>query len=161
MRTRTLLLSSVLLAACSRTESPAATAAPVQAEAPLVKAAAEPPSPKVEDNTFRLALVGPAEYTAGQAGSLKLTLEALGGYHVNQDYPIRVDVKAPPEVKLEKVSLGKADAAQFGEQQARFELPFSASAGAHDLTATVDFAVCTKETCVPDTRTVALALQAR
>jgi hypothetical protein len=159
MRSRWLILAPVLLAACSRTEAPAPAPAPT---APSAEKAVEvPPAPKVEDNTFRLALVGAPEYQAGQAGSLALTLEALGGYHVNQDYPIRVDVKAPPEVKLGKASLGKSDAAQFGEQQARFELPFSASAGAHDLTATVDFAVCTKETCVPDQRTVALALQVR
>ncbi len=161
MRTTCLLLT--LLAGCSRSEAaraPASEAPPVSAAAPAVKQA-EPPKPSIDDTTFRLSLSGEPAYTAGTAGTVALTLEARGGYHVNQDYPIRVDVKAPAAVKLPKASLGKPDAVQFSETQARFELPFSADKGTHDLTATVDFAVCTKETCVPDQRTVALLLSVR
>jgi hypothetical protein len=159
VRLHQVLLTTVLLASCSRAE-PAAPAAPAAPVAPIAKLA-EPPKPSIDDTTFRLALVGAPEYVADKEGSLELTLEARGGYHVNQDYPIRVDLKAPPGVKLAKASLGRPDAATFGEHQASFKLPFSASAGAHDLTAVVDFAVCTKETCVPDQRTVALAFQVR
>jgi len=160
MRPHQMLLTSALLAACSRGEPPAPSVAP---PAPVAQAAkvVEPPKPSIDDTTFRLALVGVPEYAADKESALELTLEARGGYHVNQDYPIRVDVKAPAGVKLAKASLGKPDAATFNEQQASFKLPFSASAGAHDLTAVVDFAVCTKETCVPDQRTVALAFQVR
>ena len=156
-----LLLSAALLGSCSRSEAPAAPAAPV---APAKTAELKPtptPTPVVEDNTFKLSLSTAPGYAGGKEGALALTLEARGGYHVNQEYPIRVDLKAPGDVKLEKTTLGKPDAAQFSEQSARFDLPFSATAGAHDLTAVVDFAVCTKETCLPDQRTVALALQVR
>ena len=159
MRTHHLLLSFALLAACSRGAPPAPPSEPAPV-APVAKVA-EPPKPSIDDTTFRLTLVGAPEYAADKDSALELTLEARGGYHVNQDYPIRVDVKAPAGVKLAKASLGKPDAATFNEQQASFKLPFSASAGAHDLTAVVDFAVCTKETCVPDQRTVALAFQVR
>ena len=152
-----MLLTSVLVAACSRSEPPVPPVAPP----PPVAKVVEPPKPSIDDTTFRLALVGAPEYAADKEASLELTLEARGGYHVNQDYPIRVDLKAPSGVKLAKASLGRPDAATFGEHQASFKLPFSASAGAHDLTAVVDFAVCTKETCVPDQRTVALAFQVR
>lgn len=153
-----LLLSSALLCGCSRSEAPSAPAPAVLAAKP-----AEPlkPTPTVEDNTFKLSLSTAAGYAGGKEGALSVTLEARGGYHVNQEYPIRVDLKAPGDVKLEKTSLGRSDAAQFSEQSARFDLPFSATAGSHDLTAVVDFAVCTKETCLPDQRTVALALQVR
>jgi hypothetical protein len=163
MRTHQFLLASALLAACSRSEPPTAPVASPEpaAKQPPVAAPDQPAKPSIDDTTFRLALVGAPEYAADKEGAVELTLEARGGYHVNQDYPIRVDLKAPAGVKLAKASLGKPDAAKFSEQEARFQLPFSASAGAHDLTATVDFAVCTKETCVPDQRTVALALQVR
>jgi hypothetical protein len=148
------VLSLSLFAACSRSEpAPSATSAP--AAAPVEKTV-EVPRPSIEDNTFRLALAGEPTYTAGQASVVKLSLEARGGYHVNQDYPIRVDLKGPSGLKLPKSSLGRPDAAEFGEHSARFELPFTGEQGAHELMATVDFAVCTKETCVPDQRTVAL-----
>jgi hypothetical protein len=147
----------ILVAACTKEEAaPAVEPKP----APLATKAPEPPKPVIEDTTFRLALVVP-EAAADQPSKAELTLEARGGYHVNQDYPIKVDVKAAPGLKLEKPSLGRADATQFSEEKASFAVPFSAPGGSYDLSATVDFAVCTKETCVPDQRTVALALQVK
>ncbi|HEX6239361.1 MAG TPA: hypothetical protein VFZ61_00650 [Polyangiales bacterium] len=165
---RALLIAAVasgLLLACSKSEAPAAggpapAAPPPAAPAPSEKAAAAP-TPSVEDKTFKLALVSDPEYTAGAPSKLKLVLEARGGYHVNQDYPIRVDLKAPLGVKLDKTSLGKADAAEFGEPSAKFELPFTAQSGSHQLTADVDFAVCTPETCMPDQRKLAIALNVK
>jgi hypothetical protein len=161
-----LLIAAVAsgLFACSKSEAPAASAPaplapPPAAAAPSEAAAAAGPS--VEDPTFKLALVGEPEYAAGAPAKLKLVLEARGGYHVNQDYPIRVDLKAPAAVKLAKTSLGKADAAQFGEPAATFELPFTAESGSHRLTADVDFAVCTPETCMPDQRKLAIALKVK
>jgi hypothetical protein len=152
-------LFPLVLLACSKAEpkpEPAAPAAPALAAEP--KSA---PTPSVEDNTFKLTLVSEPEYTAGAPARLQLLLEAKGGYHVNQDYPIRVDLKAPAAVKLQKPSLGKPDAAEFGEHKARFDLPFSADKGSHQLMADVDFAVCTPETCVPDQRTLAVSLSVK
>ena len=74
---------------------------------------------------------------------------------------IALDLKAPAGVKLDKPSLAKPDAAEFGEHKARFDVPFSAEKGAHQLSANVDFAVCTPETCVPDQRTVAVSLSVK
>jgi hypothetical protein len=155
-RIATLIL---LAAACTREEaaSPAETK-PAVATAPVTKAP-EPLKPAIEDTTFRLTLAAPELAAPDKPASAELTLEARGGYHVNQDYPIKVDVKGAPGLKLAKSSFGRTDATQFSEEKASFAVPFSAPGGAYDLTATVDFAVCTKETCVPDQRTVALALQ--
>ncbi|MET0339696.1 MAG: hypothetical protein ABW252_01780 [Polyangiales bacterium] len=146
---------------CSKSEPAVSPAAPAPAAAAPVAKNAEAPRPTIEDNTFKLVLSGDPAYEAGKPGAAKLVLEARGGYHVNQDYPIRVDLKAPAGVKLTKASLSRPDAAQFGEHSAEFALPFEAGQGAHALTATVDFAVCTAETCVPDQRTVALDLNVR
>jgi len=149
------------LSACSspeQSQAPAPAAANEQAPAPAEKKA-EPPKQSIDDTSFHLALESQPTYTSGQPGSVQLVLEARGGYHVNEDYPLRVDLKAPPAVKLTKGSLGKGDAAQIGLEKARFDLGFSAEPGTHELLATVDFAVCTKETCVPDQRTLAVALR--
>jgi hypothetical protein len=155
-------LMMLCVSACSRSEpdKAAAPAGPAPSAQATAKSA-EPPKPTIEDTTFKLALTGQPEYAAGKQASVQLILEARGGYHVNQEYPIRVDLKSATGLKLAKGSLERADAVQFGEQSARFELPFSAEPGVHDLTASVDFAVCTKETCVPDQRTLALAVTVR
>ncbi len=129
------------------------------AEAPPAEKKAEAPTPSIDDTSFHLALESQPTYTSGQAGTVQLVLQGRGGYHVNEDYPLRVNVKAKGAVKLTKDALSKSDAAQFDAEQARFELGFSAEPGTHELLATVDFAVCTKETCVPDQRTVAVALK--
>ena len=55
----------------------------------------EVPKPSVDDTSFHLALESQPTYTSGQAGTVQLVLEARGGYHVNEDYPLRVDLKAP------------------------------------------------------------------
>ncbi len=149
----------LLAAACTREEAkPVAEPAPV---APVATKLVEAPKPTIEDTTFRLALATPEAPSADKPASAELTLEARGGYHVNQDYPIKVDVRGAPGLTLTKASLVRADATQFSEEKAAFAVPFAAAAGTYDLTATVDFAVCTKETCVPDQRTVALALQVK
>jgi hypothetical protein len=151
------------LSGCSKSETPSAASQPTSPSAAAAPSAAPAaaPTPVIEDKTFKLALVSEPGYTAGTPAKLKLVLEARGGYHVNQDYPIRIDLKAPAAVKLDKASLGKADAVEFGEPSAKFEVPFTASSGAHQLTADVDFAVCTPETCMPDQRTLAVALQVK
>ncbi len=131
--------------------------APAQV-APAAVVAPVPGAAAIQETTFRLALEGAPEYAADKQGQFRVVLTALGGYHVNPDYPIRVDVEGPPALQLAKRSLGKPDAAEFGEHAARFDVGFSARQGLHEVKARVDFAVCTKETCVPDQRTVALKL---
>ena len=60
---------------------------------------------------------------------------------------------------MAKSQLERPDAAEFGEKAARFDVPFTpAQAGEHTVQAKVRFAVCTPETCVPDERTLALAI---
>jgi hypothetical protein len=140
------------------TETPAAEPAAPAPAAPAPTAAAEPAKPSIEDTSFRLAFEKPGALTAGTPGKVQVVLEPKGGYHVNQDYPIRVDLKAKEGVKLDKASLAKPDASTFSEQSARFDVGFTADKGTHDVEATVDFAVCTSETCVPDQRTIAIAL---
>jgi hypothetical protein len=169
MHRSTLRFAFVLasLCACGSSEDgaqPAKTepAGPASAQAPAVQAApAAPKGPapaKIEEPMFRLAAEGDAHYGADQDAKFKVTLTALGGYHVNQDYPIRIELTAPDQVKLKKPTLGRPDAASFGEQSASFEVPFSAAKGEHEVSALVDFAVCTAETCVPDQRRLGLKL---
>jgi hypothetical protein len=121
----------------------------------------EPAGPRVETGSFLLA-VTPTEpgYSVGKAGQVEIALEGRGDWHVNQDYPIRVDLKAGSGVALQKTELVKEDAKEFGEKRVRFLAGVEASTtGEHELTCDVSFAMCTEENCILEKRTVAMQLR--
>ncbi|MDQ3034933.1 MAG: hypothetical protein M3Y87_21170 [Myxococcota bacterium] len=112
-----------------------------------------------EDPSFELRASASGPYATGQEGRFEIALTPRGGYHVNADYPLTIELEAPGEVTLPDAELGADDAAEFGEPRARFQVPFTPTgAGQHRVTARVDFAVCTPEACMPDCRTLALVL---
>jgi hypothetical protein len=142
---------------------PAAAPAPAQpapaAPAPEAAKPAAPPTDRIDDPSFELALTPTPPYTVGKLASFSLSLKARGEFHVNQDYPIDISLKGSDGIALPKAQLKKPDAAAFEEKLARFDVPFTASkAGQQRVEADVKFAVCTKENCVPDERTLALVL---
>jgi hypothetical protein len=165
-----LFVAAALVAACGSNEpaaappaEPAPGAAPAPA-APTPPATPEPAAPAaagpvVTDTGFELRATATGPYKAGQASSFGVALTASGGYHVNEEFPIRVTVRAPEGVTLPKGQLVRADAAEFGAERARFDVPFTpVAAGEKRVEVQVDFAVCTPENCMPDQRTLALAL---
>jgi hypothetical protein len=132
------------------------------AEAPAdEKKAEEPVGPSIETGSFMLA-VTPAQpgYRIGKSGEVEIALEGRGEWHVNQEYPIRVDLKAEPGVALKKSELVKDDAKEFGEDKVRFLAAVEPSAaGDHEVTCDVSFAMCTEENCILEKRTVAMQLK--
>lgn len=113
----------------------------------------------VQDTGFVLHATSSGPYHAGAAGTFGIALTARGNYHVNQEYPIKVTLHAPAGVALAKPELARADATHFDEHTAEFAAGFTpGAAGNPRVTADVDFAVCTPENCMPDSRTVAIAL---
>lgn len=162
-----LLLALALAGGCGgENDAAAAPEAPVErepgAEAEPAQAAEEEPGPVAEDPTFELRAEAQGPYTAGEQGTFEIRLTPRGEYHVNQEFPMNVSLTAPEGVELAQTQLGNDDAAELGEERARFAVPFTAaSAGEHRVTAEVDFAVCTPEACMPDRRTLALVLPVR
>jgi len=113
----------------------------------------------VEDEAFELRAAATGPYQNGQLGQFAITLTPRGEWHVNEEFPISVELTAPSEVGVAKSTLERGDAAEFGEQRARFDVPFTpTAAGEHRVEANVSFAVCTPENCIPDERTLALVL---
>jgi hypothetical protein len=112
-----------------------------------------------EDPSFELRATASGPYAPGEEGRFDIALTPRGIYHVNAQYPLSIQLQAPGEITLPDAELGTEDAAEFGEPRARFQVPFTATAaGQHRVTARVDFAVCTPESCMPDCRTLALVL---
>jgi hypothetical protein len=128
-------------------------------EPPAAPAPAAALTDRVEDPTFELAAAPAGPYAPGKLGSFAISLKPRGEYHINQDFPMSVSVQSSAGIEFPKAKLDKPQAAEFGEQLARFDVPFTAkSAGAHKVEAHVKFAVCTPENCVPDERTLAVVL---
>ena len=121
--------------------------------------AAAPSGAVVTDTGFELRATASGPYHAGQLGTFGIALTPNGEYHVNEEYPIRVTVRAPSELTLPKTSLERGDAAEFSAQKARFDVPFTpTAAGERRVEVQVDFAICTPQNCMPDQRTLALVL---
>lgn len=162
------VVASLCFAACGGSgESPSSTPGETPSgQTPTPSEVVAPPpappaaaGPVVTDTGFELRAAAPGPFQVGQASSLSVTLTPRSNYHVNQEYPIHITLRAPAGVALQKSDLSRTDAAEFGEQVARFNVPFTPSAaGQHTVDADVDFAVCTPENCMPDRRTVRLAL---
>jgi hypothetical protein len=113
----------------------------------------------VDDPAFELRATAPGPYANGALANFGITLTPRGIYHVNEEFPITVEITAPAGVAFPKTTLERADAAEFGERRARFDVPFTPSAaGQHTVQAKVSFAVCTPENCIPDERTLAVVL---
>ena len=153
----------LLFCGCGSEETSASTTEDV-VEAPEVED--EPPQaedteagPLINDPSFELRATAAGPYTVGTQGTFAILLTARGNYHVNEDYPMTVTLSGPDEVTWPSTELGNDDTAERTLERARFEVPFTArTAGEHRITASVDFAVCTPETCIPEMRTLALLL---
>lgn len=122
---------------------------------------AEPAGPSVETGSFLLAVTpADARYSIGKAGQVEIALQGRGDWHVNQEYPIRVDLNADSGVALQKTELVKGDAEEFGDEKVRFLAGVEPTeVGEHELTCDVSFAMCTEENCILEKRTVALQLR--
>lgn len=142
--------------------------APVAAEAPPTgaeaePAEAEPAGPEVVRDSYALvARPEPEGYSSGQLGQFEIVLEGRSGWHLNQEYPITVELSGAESVRFEKSRLERADAAEFGEPKARFAVAVTpTAAGDQPVRAHVAFAMCTAENCTMHDETLALVLPVR
>ncbi|MCB9661432.1 MAG: hypothetical protein H6726_27545 [Sandaracinaceae bacterium] len=121
-------------------------------------APAEPGGPTATGSSFALVSSTAESYTAGQLGSFAIELTGREGWHVNMEYPTVVQVEGEG-VSFPTARLERAQAAEFGEERVRFEVPFTpGAAGAKEVQARVQFAMCNPSNCVPEERTLTLAL---
>ncbi len=131
------------------------------AENSTPKEPASPAGPRIETGAFLLA-VAPTQtkYAVGKPGEVEIALESRGEWHVNQEYPIRIEVDGPEGAGVSKRELVKDDAKEFGDDKVRFLAPVAPSAaGEHEVSCDVSFAMCTDENCVLERRTVAMRLE--
>jgi hypothetical protein len=115
--------------------------------------------PRIEAPTFVLELVAPASASTAEPTPISITLEGRGGFHVNLEYPLRLELGGGEGVVLSETTLAAADARELSEDRARFETQARWSgAGPRWLAARVQFAVCTPDSCVPREEALAITI---
>lgn len=112
-------------------------------------ASALPNAASVEADTYRVEMTAAAPYKSGATGTVKITLTAKSGYHINDQYPYRFKASSPAEgVSYPKPVLERADG-QFQEKTAVFTLPFvAARAGKFALGGVLNLSVCSPANCI-------------
>lgn len=121
----------------------------------------EQPAPDhVRTATYDLRAIAETQYAADRPGQFSVELKPKEGWHVNMDYPFAVEVEAPDSVKLPKKRFEKADAASYTEDGVRLDVPMTPTGeGERRIEIEVDFAVCTPDSCVPETRTLSVSFR--
>jgi hypothetical protein len=152
------------------TSAPARTAAQAPAATQFPSEAGREPEPRldphaparIETASYVLELASAADASTAQPAEVSLTLEGRGGFHVSLEYPLRVELGGSSALVLEKTTLHAGDAAEIGDERARWKaLAHRSAAGEQWIAARVQFAMCTEDACVPAERVVAEAVQVR
>lgn len=123
--------------------SAAASAAPsaVASAAPDVK------GDEKSEASFTAFMSGGGKYKANQPGSVTAVVNALGDYHVNQEYPYKFALNAAPA----GVTYGETVIRNVNrsEKKATISIPFTPTqAGTVTISGTLSLGVCTASNCV-------------
>ncbi len=120
-----------------------------------------PSGPSARDETYVAhAIPVEAGYAAGSLSTFAVSIESQGEWHLNELFPFSLAVEGEG-LNFPKDTLAQTDAAEWSEESARFDVPFTPVAGEHEVRATVRFAMCNPTSCVPKTAELALNLAAR
>lgn len=120
---------------------------PVEGEAKVAVASGSPAT----DKEYTLQ-IDPEEAKVGQESKVSIRVIPQGEWHMNLEYPTKLEVTAPAGTTVAKPQLAKADAIKLDEQSCEFAVTFTPQeAGDKTFTGEFKFAVCQEEACVPKT----------
>ncbi len=131
-------------------------------------ALAIPPAARAADTaaadaakSYRIVTDGSTQAVkAGGKGKLVLFIEPVARVHVHPQAPLKITLESSEGLKLEKATLGHADAADPKAEAPRFEVPFlAAAAGKQQARAKLDFFICSDQWCVKQVRDVVVPVE--
>ena len=170
---RAVIVSLVLAAACSKSDSSknTGTSPPVKSTAGEGAARGAAPSGggaeraapgnNAPDDEFHVEATG-VTGAAGAETVARVVVRPGKGFHMNKDYPTKLSLELPAGVTSAKAVLEPADAEAFDDNQLAFAVKLTpAAAGDYSIPATLKFAVCTDSTCNPKKQAIALSLKAQ
>jgi hypothetical protein len=113
-------------------------------------------------SSYRIDMTGTTSQVAVNGpGKLVLAIVPAEKIHVHPEAPLRIVLDARG-LELAKRTLGHKDAVDPRAEGPRFEVPFVApAAGAHEVSARVQFFVCSDQWCVKQARDVSVAVTAK
>jgi hypothetical protein len=139
-------------------------AAPTQGGGHAPAAAANAPAagatrgPAASNDTYTTWLESVGSYTAGQAGQVRLVLEAKAPYHTNEEYPYKFTFGSPIGGVSYPTSVVKD--MKIAEMTASMTLPIQAAAkGAATVQGTFNFSVCSKDKCLIEKANLTLPIE--
>lgn len=99
--------------------------------------------------------IDPADATVGAESKVSIRLVPQGEWHMNLEYPTKLEITAPEGTTVAKPKLAKGDAIKLDEAGCEFAVGFTPdSAGSKKFTGEFKFAICREEACVPRTETL-------
>ena len=124
---------------------------------------------KLKPEEGKLAVAAPADAKAGAEATATISVTPGTGYHVNTEYPIKLTLESATGVTLAKAEYkaggadkAKGDAETLEEKQLLIAVKLTpAQAGNYTVNGKLKFAVCDKDSCLPKTEAIAIAVAAK
>jgi hypothetical protein len=102
----------------------------------------------------------PPRATRGQESIAHVRVHPKAPWHMNLEYPAKLQLRAPADVELVAPLLRKGDAERFDDQALEFAVLFTPQGqGSRKIQAELDFAVCGDAACGPVTESIELAFE--
>jgi hypothetical protein len=114
--------------------------------------------------TYRVVTDGSSRtLRVGEKGKLVVVVDPLEkGIHVNREFPLKYKVEPSAGLRVEKSEWKRGDAVDPAAENPRFEIPVVGVAkGAQQVAVLMRFAICSDSWCVPQTKTVTVAIDVR
>ncbi len=149
---------SAAASASAKASASAAVASASASAAPPAKPAAS----RTAGSHFTVDFVAPGDCKSGARCNASLTLRALEGYHINNEYPYKFIANDAANVDFlgkEGKTYSKAggEFAKTGETTAQMSVPFQGkAAGTAKLSGTFKMSVCSEANCQIETPSLAL-----
>lgn len=164
MKQRLALVAAATLVSLGCKESPAPPPPAVQTPAPqaVVNTPPQPaqatgPRAEVSDPRFTLVFALASGASASDPARFTVELRGQGGYHVNDQYPVAIDVTYENAASA-KTALRRADASEMTRAAARFDIPVQRTGEHPGVRGQMRFSVCTDAQCAIETRPFAVTL---